>query len=118
MVCPDVCRQFPRRGSRRRFGGQQAQGVYKLGVDRWCVLVHSVASVAEVTTTNTHEPMPRPTNRQSRTPISISLPQGMWVETNRAAGTEGMTLSEYCRAAIREKNAAVLPSEPPQLKAA
>lgn len=62
--------------------------------------------------------MSKPNNRQSRVPISVSLPRTTWVETARAAGVEGMTLSEYCRAAIREKNATVLTSAPPQLKAA
>ena len=52
-------------------------------------------------------------------PVSVSLPHGMWVETNRAAGMEGMTLSEYCRAAIREKNAATFAGgDPPHLRAA
>ena len=57
--------------------------------------------------------------KRQRMPVSVSLPHGMWVETNRAAGMEGMTLSEYCRAAIREKNAATLADgEPPRLRAA
>jgi hypothetical protein len=54
-----------------------------------------------------------PAKRQPRQPVSVSLPHDMWVETNRAAGMEGMKLSEYCRAAIREKNRQTLAVEVP-----
>lgn len=57
--------------------------------------------------------------KRQRMPVSVSLPHGMWVETSRAAGMENMTLSEYCRAAIREKNARTFGvDDPPQLRAA
>jgi hypothetical protein len=62
--------------------------------------------------------MREPIKRQ-RMPVSVSLPHEMWVATSRAAGMEGMTLSEYCRAAIREKNARTFGvDEPPRLRAA
>lgn len=62
--------------------------------------------------------MREPMKRQ-RMPVSVSLPHGMWVETNRAASMKGMTLSEYCRAAIRNENAVTFGVEdPPRLRAA
>ena len=63
--------------------------------------------------------MSRPVKRQPRMPVSVSLPQPMWVDANRAAGMLNMTLSEYCRAAIRDQNARVFAGDTlPPLKAA
>lgn len=66
--------------------------------------------------------MPRAPKRQPRIPISVSLMHPDWVRTSRAAAMQGMTLSEYGRAVIREANARVLDgviaAELPPLQAA
>lgn len=66
--------------------------------------------------------MPRTPKRQPRIPISVSLMHPDWVRTSRAASMQGMTLSEYGRAVIREANARLLDTDAamdvPALKAA
>ena len=57
--------------------------------------------------------MTNASNRKTRVPISVSMLRPDWIRTQRAAAMQGMTLSEYCRAAVRKENAALL--EPQQL---
>ena len=62
--------------------------------------------------------MSHPENRQPRTVVSLSMPHQEWMRANRAAEREGEKLSEYIRAAVRERTSVVLADETPQLKAA
>lgn len=52
--------------------------------------------------------MTKTDNRKRRVPVSVSLMHPDWVRTQRAAAMQGMTLSEYCRAAIRKENTQLL----------
>lgn len=52
--------------------------------------------------------MSNTTNRKTRVPISVSMLHNDWVRTQRAAAMQGMTMSEYCRAAIRKENTQLL----------
>ncbi|WP_353265853.1 hypothetical protein [Gemmatimonas sp.] len=65
--------------------------------------------------------MPRPTKRQPRAVISVSIAlKPDFVRTQRAAAMQGMTVSEYVRGALRTENARLLDIEqaPPQDAAA
>lgn len=53
--------------------------------------------------------MPRPTKRQPRAVISVSIAlKPDFVRTQRAAAMQGMTVSEYVRGIIRAENARLL----------
>jgi hypothetical protein len=53
--------------------------------------------------------MPRPTKRQPRAVISVSIAMKPdFVRTQRAAAMQGMTVSEYVRGCIRTENAKLL----------
>jgi hypothetical protein len=53
--------------------------------------------------------MPRPTKRQPRAVISVSIAvKPDFVRTQRAAAMQGMTVSEYVRGVIRAENARLL----------
>ena len=51
-------------------------------------------------------------------PISVSMLRNDWGRTQRAAAMQGMTMSEYCRAAIRKENTQVLDEGRPVHQAA
>jgi hypothetical protein len=56
--------------------------------------------------------------RKPRVPISVSMLHPDWVRTQRAAAMQGMTMSEYCRAAIRKENTQLLDAGRPIQQAA